>query len=30
MVPIDGVIVQGMAAIDEQMLTGEAQPVEKR
>ena len=29
MVPIDGVIVQGMAAIDEHMLTGEAQPVEK-
>lgn len=29
MVPIDGVIVQGMASIDEHMLTGEAQPVEK-
>lgn len=29
MVPIDGVIIHGMATIDEQMLTGEAQPVEK-
>ena len=30
MVPIDGVIVQGNASIDEHSLTGEAQPVEKR
>lgn len=29
MVPIDGVIVQGMASLDQHMLTGEAQPVEK-
>lgn len=29
MIPIDGVIVQGMATIDQHMLTGEAQPVEK-
>jgi len=29
MIPIDGVIVQGMAVIDQHMLTGEAQPVEK-
>lgn len=29
MIPIDGVIVAGMATIDQHMLTGEAQPVEK-
>ncbi|MFZ4664252.1 MAG: heavy metal translocating P-type ATPase, partial [Caldilineaceae bacterium] len=29
MIPIDGVIVKGHATIDERMLTGEAQPVEK-
>jgi heavy metal translocating P-type ATPase len=28
-VPIDGTIMSGMAAIDQHMLTGEAQPVEK-
>ena len=28
-VPADGVILQGMASIDQHMLTGEAQPVEK-
>jgi Cu2+-exporting ATPase len=28
-IPVDGVIVQGMAAIDQHMLTGESQPVEK-
>ncbi len=28
-VPVDGVIVTGVAAIDQQILTGEAQPVEK-
>lgn len=29
MAPIDGVIVQGMASIDQHMLTGAAQPIEK-
>jgi Cu2+-exporting ATPase len=29
MVPVDGTIVAGMASIDQHMLTGEAQPVEK-
>lgn len=29
MVPIDGVIVQGSATLDQHMLTGEAQPIEK-
>lgn len=29
MIPIDGVIIQGSAAIDQRMLTGEAQPAEK-
>ena len=29
-IAIDGVIVQGQATIDERMLTGESQPVEKR
>ncbi len=29
MIPIDGVIVKGVAAIDQHMLTGEAQPAEK-
>lgn len=28
-IPVDGVIVQGMASIDQHVLTGEAQPVEK-
>jgi len=29
LIPVDGVIRQGMASVDQQMLTGEAQPVEK-
>jgi len=29
MIPVDGVIISGMATIDQHMLTGEAQPVEK-
>lgn len=29
MIPVDGVLVQGVASIDQHMLTGEAQPAEK-
>jgi len=29
LIPVDGLIVQGMASVDQHMLTGEAQPVEK-
>jgi len=29
MVPVDGVIIEGLASVDQHMLTGEAQPVEK-
>jgi heavy metal translocating P-type ATPase len=29
MVPVDGVVVRGVASIDQRMLTGEAQPAEK-
>ena len=29
MVPVDGIIVDGVALIDQQLLTGEAQPIEK-
>ena len=28
-VPVDGVITQGFASLDQSMLTGEAQPAEK-
>lgn len=28
-IPVDGIIVHGMASVDQQVLTGEAQPVEK-
>lgn len=29
MIPVDGVIVNGMAAVDQRMMTGESQPAEK-
>ena len=29
MIPVDGIIIQGVGAIDERVLTGESQPVEK-
>ena len=29
MIPVDGTIIDGLATVDQQMLTGEAQPVEK-
>ncbi|MFA7242592.1 MAG: heavy metal translocating P-type ATPase [Sulfuricellaceae bacterium] len=28
-IPIDGIVVQGMASVDQHMLTGEAHPIEK-
>jgi len=30
LIPIDGIVVQGIASVDQQAMTGEAQPVEKR
>ena len=29
-IPVDGIITDGVASIDQSMLTGEAQPAEKR
>jgi len=30
LIPIDGIVVQGIASVDQHVMTGEAQPVEKR
>jgi Cu2+-exporting ATPase len=29
MIPVDGIIIQGLGSVDQRMLTGESQPVEK-